>query len=394
MTGTAGRDDEALTIGVEEEYLIVDPRTRALISDSRIQEAVIAGVQARIDGSIGFVTQEFLKSQVEVGTAVCRSIGELHEKLAQLRRAVSQSAAEQGVAPIAASTHPTANWHDQSHTRKARYDVMAGDFCALADRLVICGMHVHVGVPDQEERIDLMNQASYFLPHLLTLSTSSPFWRGRRTGLMCYRLAVFDELPRTGLPEGLRSWADYQQYLDALIGLGEIEDGSKIWWDIRPSWRFPTLEMRITDVCTRLQDGVSIAALYACVLFMLRRLRRSNQRWRQYPTMLINENRWRAQRRGFSEGMIDFGKMAIVPCAELMEELIAITAEEQAALDCAGEIAHVRHILERGTSARSQLRVYQQALDRGASNEEALDAVVDWLITETMRDIDGKGTTA
>ena len=207
-------------------------------------------------------------------------------------------AAEHDLAPIAASTHPFARWSTQEHTERERYQAIAQDLAGVGRRLVICGMHVHVGIEDDELRIDLFNQARYFLPHLLMLSTSSPFAEGEDTGLKSYRLAAYQELPRTGMPGRFEGWAEYTQTVDLLVRNGVIEDASKIWWDLRPSSRFPTLEMRVTDVCTRLEDGVCVAAMYVCILRMLFRLRRSNQTWRTYPLFLLAENRWRAQRYG------------------------------------------------------------------------------------------------
>lgn len=371
------------TIGIEEEYLLVDPRTRALAGDTKIQEAVIERVQEYVDESVGFATPEFLKAQVEVGTAVCGSVKDARDKLVLLRTAVHRAANEHGLAPVAASTHPTANWQQLQHTDKERYNILADDLRAVAERLVICGTHVHVGIPDDALRIDLLNQVAYFLPHLLVLSTSSPFWRGRNTGLKSYRIAVFDELPRTGLPEHFESWAEYERHLQVLINAGVIDDGSKLWWDIRPHCKFPTLEMRIADICTRIDDGIAIAAIYACLLSMLQRLRRSNQRWRTYANMLINENRWRAQRYGYDKGLIDFGRGEIVDYADLLEELIDLTREDQERLGCVAEVAHAREILKRGTSAHNQIRTYKDALAAGKSEEEALNAVVDWLIVES-----------
>lgn len=374
----------SFSLGIEEEYLLVDPKTRELAEDAKIQEAVIHDVQSSVDEEIGFATPEFLKAQVEIGTSVCSSISDARMKLVTMRKAVVDAAAKHGLAPIASSTHPLANWQSVQHTDKERYNALADDLQSVGQRLVICGMHVHVGVDDNEHRIDLLNQISYFLPHLLALSSSSPFWRGRNTGLSSYRIAVFDELPRTGLPKKFESWADYQAHLDILINAGVIEDGSKLWWDIRPHCRFPTLEMRVADICTRLDDGIAIAALYACLVSMLQRLRKNNQRWRIYNNMLINENRWRAQRYGHSRGLIDFGRGEIVPYLELLEEMIDLTKEDQERLNCVEEVAHTRTIIERGTSAENQVRIYEEAKADGANEQDALHSVVDWLVKETV----------
>ena len=269
------------------------------------------------------------------------------------------------------------------HSERDRYVRLARDLQGVARRLVICGMHVHIGIEDEDLRIDLMGQVAYFLPHLLALSTSSPFWRGEDTGLKSYRISIFQGLPRTGLPESFASWGEYQRHIRVLASAGLIDDASKLWWDIRPSVRFPTLEMRITDVCTRLDDGIAIAALYRCLLRMLWRLRRSNQRWRLYARMLVDENRWRAQRYGIGEGLVDFGKGTVVPYSDLLEEIIELTAPDAEAFGCTAEVAHARTILTRGTSADRQTAVYRQAIASGATPTEALKRVVDWLIAET-----------
>jgi carboxylate-amine ligase len=250
--------------------------------------------------------------------------------------------------------------------------------------LLICGMHVHVGLGDDELRIDLLGQVSYFLPHLLALSTSSPFWQGEDTGLKSYRISVFDELPRTGLPESFESYGEYARHVEILIRAGVIEDASKLWWDVRPSARFPTLELRIPDVCTRLRDGVAVAAMYVCILRMLYRLKRNNQRWRRYSNMLIQENRWRAQRYGYAEGLIDFGIGEIVPYTDLLEEMIELVRVDALALDCLPEVEHARKIVTGGTSAHRQLATYNQALEAGADKKQALEKVVDLLIEETV----------
>ena len=234
-----------------------------------------------------------------------------------------------------------------------------------------------------------MNQFNYFLPHLLALSCSSPFWEGENTGLLCYRLTVFDALVRTGIPEHFSSYGEYERHVNILKAAGVIEDASKIWWDLRPSARYPTLETRIMDVCTDLDDAACLAAFVVCIIRMLYRLRKDNQRWRTYARMLVAENRWRAMRYGADEGLIDFGKGEIVPFHTLLEEMIQLVEEDAEALGCAAEVAHARTILERGTSAHRQVRAYEQALGAGMSKHEALHAVVDMLIAGTDPDIPG-----
>ncbi len=372
----------ALTLGIEEEYLLVEKDSRDVIREP--PAALFEQCQAR---SENLVRPEFLVSQIEVGTPICHSIGQARSELAQLRRTVAEVAADFGLAPVAASTHPFSEWKQQKHTDRERYHTLARDMQGVARRLLICGMHVHVGIDDDEVRIDLMNQASYFLPHLLMLSTSSPFWRGEDTGLKSYRVSVFDELPRTGLPSRFQSWGEYQRHVEVLVRAGLIEDASMLWWDIRPSARFPTLEMRITDVCPLLDDAVAIAALYQCVIRMLWRLRRGNQRWRIYDRMLIDENRWRAKRYGIDAGLVDFGRGEVVPCAALLDELVELTREDASALDCEAEILHCRTIVAKGTSAHRQLATYAAAVAGGSSAERAVRDVVDLLIEETIRDL-------
>lgn len=378
--GKGGTQTEpSFTVGIEEEYLLVDRETRDLVVEAP------DSLMTRCEKELGErVSPEFLQSQIEVGTAKCETVAQAGAELAELRRTIARIAGDYGLAPIAASTHPFARWDTQKHTRKERYDDLARNMQAVARRLVICGMHVHVGLDDDELRMDLMQQIAYFLPHLLALSTSSPFWRGDVTGLKSYRLSVFHELPRTGLPQSFDSFGEYQRHLDVMIRAGLLEDGTKIWWDVRPSARFPTLELRIADICTRLQDGLAIAALYVSLLRMLYILKRNNQRWRKYSNMLIDENRWRAQRYGIDEGLVDFGKGRVVPYAELLEEILALTHDHAEALGCLAEATQAREILSRGTSAHRQLEVFSQACYDGADKQEALRRVVDWLIAESV----------
>ena len=368
----------SFTIGVEEEYLLVDKDSRGLVVDP--PKSLLSECEAELGGQ---VTTELLQSQIEVGTRVCQNIQEAREDLARLRKAIVEVTGRHGIAPIASSTHPFSLWSEQKHTRKDRYESLTTEMQAAARRLVICGMHVHVGIDDDALRIDLLNQVAYFLPHLLALSCSSPFWGGEDTGLKSYRLTIFDALPRTGLPENFRSFAEYQRHVDILINAGVIEDSTKIWWDMRPSGRFPTLEARIMDVCTRMEDAISLAALLVCLMRMLYRLRLNNQRWRTYTPMLVQENRWRAMRYSFDEGLIDFAKGKIVPFDELLDEILELTSEDAEALGCEAEVANVRQILGRGTSAHRQLKAHELALAAGSSNEDALKAVVDTLIADT-----------
>lgn len=370
--------EPSFTFGIEEEYHLVDLESRGFA-------AAPAALMEACEASLGKqVAPEFFRSQIEVGTGVCRDFAAARRELAHLRRTIASAARRFGLAPIAASTHPFADKSTLQTTQKARYQALARDFGGIGRRLAICGMHVHVGIEDDELRIDLMNQARYFLPHLLMLSTSSPFWQGEDTGLKSYRLAVFHELPRTGLPQRFESFGEYQRTVDVLIQNGVIEDATKIWWDMRPSGRFPTVEMRVTDVCPRIDDAMSIAALFVCIMRMLWRLRRSNQKWRSYPAFLIEENRWRAQRYGVTEALFDFGQGKLVPFASLIDELLDLIVEDAAVLGCEKEAKHALKIATGGTSADRQVLLYEELTGKGKSSDEALMAVVDQLIAETI----------
>lgn len=367
----------SFTIGIEEEYLIVDRQTRDLVREP--SEAFLAALAEQVGDK---VSPEYLQCQVEVGTAVHSSVPEAAADLAGLRAGVAAAAEAHGYAPIAASTHPFAKWREQTHTRKPRYDALHDDLGHTVRRMLICGCHVHVGIEDPDLRIDLMNQAAYFLPHLLALSCSSPFWEGEDTRLASYRLTVFDALPRTGLPDPLNSFAEYRRMVGHLVAAGCIEDATKIWWDIRPSDKFPTLEQRVTDVCSRVEDAVSVAAIFQALLAYLYRLRARNQRWRIYPSTLVGENRWRAQRYGCEGRLVDHGRGELTSVAELVEELIDLIGTDAEALGCRRELVHARAIAARGNSAMRQRAVYADARAGGATSEEALRAVVDALIAE------------
>ncbi len=373
----------AFTVGVEEEYLVVDRATRDLIKSP--PQAMWETINEVVGEA---ATHEFLKAQIEIRTGVCTKISEARDEVAQLRRDLNGVVSEYGGAIIAASTHPFANWAHQETTEDDRYLRLAADFQQVARQLVICGMHVHVGIENPDLRIDLMNQVKYMLPHMLALSTSSPFWDGSPTGLHAYRLVIFQNMPRTGIPEEFDSWGEYERYVDVLVEAGLIEDATKLWWDIRPSVRFPTLEMRVSDVCTRLDDAMTIAALYQCLLGYLYRLRRNNQKWRVYSPGMIEENIWRAQRYGTDGSLVDFGKGKLVPMNELIEEFIEILAQDAVQFDVREEIRHARDIVQHGTSAHRQLATYTATLEEGASESEALKAVVDALIVDSMHGIE------
>lgn len=373
------------TLGIEEEYLLVDLGTLGL---AEAPEGLMAACAAELEGQ---VSPEFLQCQIEVGTRVSATVGAAGADLRRLRAVVAREAGRFGLAPVAAGCHPFADWKDLRHTDRDRYHQLQRALAGVAERLMICGMHVHVGLGEGPAgdalRADLIPQASYFLPHLLALSASSPFWQGRDTGLASWRITVFDTLPRTGLPPVFAAWADYERMRDLLISVGAIEDGSKIWWDLRPSHRFPTLEARICDVCPRLADALAIAAATQSLMRMLWRLRARNQRWRLYDRFLVAENRWRAVRHGMAEGLIDFGRGEIVPFAELMAELVALLAEDAEALGCRAELGGLLRIAAEGNGADRQRAVFAAARAAGADAAEAGRAVVRRLIDEFHADL-------
>lgn len=368
----------SLRLGVEEEYLLVDPTSRDLVASP--PEEFMERCQERLGDRVGY---ELLQAQIEVGTPVCGTIADVRRELTELRTIVAMTAREFGMAVIAASTHPFANSRAQRRVEKERYVVLTRDLQALVDRMVISGMHVHAAIEDEELRIDLMNQATYFLPHLLVLSTSSPFWEGRDTGLKAYRPTIFGELPRSGLPEYFASAEEWRHMLRQLAETGLCDDPTKIWWDLRPSAKFPTLEMRICDICTNIEDTLTIAALYQSILATLYRLRLQNHTWRRYRPTLIEENKWLAQRYGIDGALADFGALVCKPFADLLDELIELVQDEAAQLGCLAEVENARDIVRRGTSADRQLAIYEKARTNGADEHEASCAVVDWLIEAT-----------
>lgn len=367
---------QSFTLGIEEEYLLVDLETLDLVA---APEQLMADCATTLGER---VSPEFLQCQIEVGTGVCETVAEARAELASLRSTIKHIANGYGLAPLAVSTHPFAKWQHQHFTDRERYRALEKDLAGVARRMLIGGMHVHVGIDDDDLRCDLMNQFSYFLPHLLALSTSSPFWEGDETGLHSYRLTVFDNLPRTGLPPQFQSFGEYKRSVQAIINTKVIEDATKIWWDLRPSARFPTLETRICDVSPLLDDAMAIAALTQSLMRMLFSLRCKNQRWRTYDRFLIDENRWRAVRYGPTQGLIDFGLGEIVPMAQLLEEMIEMVTPHAEALGCLDELNSARSILTRGTSADRQVATYHKALNAGSDHDEALREVVRGLAAE------------
>src|SRR6266566_5095940 len=322
------------------------------------------------------VKPELHQSIVEVGTTVCRTPAEVRAELVRLRRDIMGLTAKNGLRIAAAGTHPFSSWMQQEITPLERYLGLRQDMADLAQRLLIFGTHVHIGIEDREFLIDALNVARYVLPHVLCLSTSSPFWIGRKTGLKSYRSVVFRGFPRTGVPRALRSWSEYTELVDMLTRTGSIPDGSKIWWDVRPNWSYPTLEFRICDVCTRVDEAVCIAAILQAVVAKLWKLRRENMTLRVYPADFIEENKWRAVRYGLDGRLIDFGKGVELPARDLVRELIEwFIGDVVDELGSRKEVEYAYRILEEGSSADRQLATYERTGD--------LKAVVDQLIAET-----------
>lgn len=364
--------------GIEEEYFLADAGHRGAVRT--MPHRFIESVQGDFPEE---VQREMLQSQIEVATPVLGSMDEARRTLGRLRQGLAARAAEEGMLLLACGTHPCAVWDRQQLTDAARYDTLMRDLQMIGSRNQFCGLHVHVEVPDEDERIRLMARLMPYLPLLLALSTSSPFWQGRATGLLGYRLAGYNEVPRTGLPELFTEPEDYRAYVAALTKAGAIKDASYIWWAIRPSLRHPTLELRVADSCTRVEDTLAVAALYRCLARHL--LRRPEIHARMTPAMrgIAVENMWRAQRYGVHGGLIAADGSGMRPIPDLVAELTTELAEDAAALDCSPELARCATLAAEGTSADEQLRVFEQARERGAADEEALAAVVDWIAAAT-----------
>ena len=365
----------SLTIGIEEEYQIVDPESREL--RAYISEFIQGDELMMVEREL---KPELHQSMVELGTPVCASIAEAAEELARQRRYICRLAEEKGVAIVAASTHPFSRWSDQPVTPEPRYLGVLEEMQLLAQRLLIFGMHVHVGVEDRDLAIDTMNVVRYMLPHMLALSTSSPFWVGRNSGLKSYRANIFGDFPRSGIPDVYPTRADYDGLVQTLVNTGCIPDAGKIWWDVRPHHQYPTLEFRICDICTRMDEAIAIAALFQAIVLWLWKLRRRNVTFRVYRRDLIEENRWRAARYGLEGKMIDFGKSAEVPTRQLIQELLELIGEELDELGSAEYVKPILRMLAEGTSADRQLQVH-------ARSDGDLTAVVDHLIAETKEGI-------
>jgi carboxylate-amine ligase len=371
------RMTDAFTFGIEEEYFLVDAETKSAVS-----EAPQAFFDAAKAAGNGRISPEFLQPQVEVMTSPHIETADARAELRELRQIVSSVAAEHGLAILAAGTHPTAVWRDAQQTNKARYDVVMHDLQMIGQRDMLCGLHVHVELPDPDERVDVMYRMLPYLPLLLALSTSSPFWQSRRTGLKGYRLAAYDELPRTGVPELFRTREEFEAYVAALVRAGVIEDSSYIWWAIRPSLANPTLELRAPDSCTLVEDSIAIAALYRTLARHLYVNRWRNCELDAVGRAIVVENKWRAQRYGV-QGTFATPDGAVT-VAEMLERVIEDTAADAVALGCAAEINRCRAIAGAGTSADAQLAVFE-AHAQSAGRDAALRAVSEWIAAATLQ---------
>ena len=369
--------DASYRFGIEEEYFLADAVTRG--TPRRAVKAFHDAVHARLPQ----VERELLQSQIEVATPPSISFGEAQETLSGLRAGLAQIGRQHGLLVLAAGTHPIARWSRQSHTEADRYEGIMRELRMVGRRSVICGMHVHVEIPRPEARVDLMNRLLPFMPLLLALSASSPFWQGRATGLAGYRLSAFGEMPRTGLPDLFAGSDDFKRYVTIMTRVGAIADASFLWWALRPSIRYPTLELRVADSCTRLRDTIAIAALYRCLVRLMDRTPDLNRGLTGGSRALAAENLWRAQRYGVRASLIDEKSGSATPLAAYLDATLRLVAEDAEALGCRGEVEASRVIATEGTSADRQLATFAEARGRGLSERDALGAVVDWLAEAT-----------
>lgn len=362
-------DNHVFTLGIEEEFQIIDPETRGL--RSHIQEILASGKMILKER----VKSEMHQSVVELGTEICSDTVMARQQVVQLRSQLAMLAACDGLKIASAGTHPFSHWMDQLITAGERYTTIVNDLQQIARANLIFGLHVHVGIPDREEAIQLMNQARYFLPHIYALSVNSPFWLGQNTGFKAYRHNIFERFPRTGIPDEFESLSEYEDYLKLLVCTNCIDNAKKIWWDIRLHPFFDTLEFRICDAQSRVDDTIALAAMMQAVIFKLHKLLRQNVSFRIYRRRVIDENRWRASRYGLDGKLIDFGRRCEVETRSLIHEILEFIAPEVDELGSRREIEHIERILAGGTGADRQLAVWEQTQD--------MKAVVDHIVMET-----------
>jgi glutamate---cysteine ligase / carboxylate-amine ligase len=359
------------TIGVEEEFQIVDPSTRDL--RPHVEQMLAAGDEVFNEN----IKREMIQSMVETVTPICENVEAARKEVVRLRSGLGQLAAQSGLAIVAAGAHPFSHWQSQLITEHDRYKVLEQDLQDVVRSILIFGLHVHVGIPDRDLLVEIMNEARYFLPHLLALSSNSPFWQGRVTGLKSYRTIVWQQFPRTGIPSTFNSWADFEGFVNLLIKTNCIDNGKKIWWDLRPHPYFSTLEFRVCDMPTNVDDAMMLVALFQAIVAKLYQLRKQNVGFRLYDRALIMENKWRAARYGIDGMLIDFGKREEVPMRTLALELLEFVDDVVDELGSREAVSHINTIVKEGTGADRQLEVFRRTGD--------MNAVVDFLISETLR---------
>jgi glutamate---cysteine ligase / carboxylate-amine ligase len=366
--------DHVFTLGIEEELQIIDPETREL--RSQIQQILADGKMILKEQ----IKPELHQSIVEIATGICRDARDARRQITALRTELANLAAQHGLVIASAGTHPFSHWMDQLITVNERYATLINDMQQVARVCLTFGLHVHVGIPDREEAIDIMNQARYFLPHLYALSVNSPFWLGQNTGLKAYRQMIFERLPRTGIPDAFESLSEYEDYLKLLVATKCIDNPKKIWWDVRLHPFFDTIEFRICDAQSRVDDTIALAALMQAIVFKLQKLRCNNVTFRRYPKRLIDENRWRAGRYGLDGKLIDFGRKCETDERELLHEMLEFVAKEVEELGNDREIEHIERIMREGAGADRQLMVWERTQD--------VKAVVDHIVRETYEGLD------
>ena len=370
------------SFGIEEEYFLSSAATGNLVA--RAPKKLLSAAREKLGE---FVTAELLQSQIEIASPIFHSIDEARTSMAKMRSTLAELVATMGLRLVASSTHPLGAWREQAATEKPRYDQLMSDFRIIGQRNLVCGMHVHVALPEGVDRVVLMNRLMPWLPVFLALSTSSPFWDRHITGLLSYRQAIYDEWPRSGIPDFFADQDDYDRFVAMMTKGGAVKDASYFWWAIRPALKYPTLEMRISDVCTRVEDGVALAGLYRALVATLVAQPDLGIPHTTHTRRLIDENRWYAKRDGTSAKLIDESTQSAVPLAELLERMFALVESEARRLGCLPAIERVRTILTQGTSAHAQLAIYNERRVAGDTRSKALRKVVDWLIATTARPV-------
>lgn len=367
------------TFGIEEEFFLTRPKSRALAVE--VPHSFVSACKRQFGDAIA---PELLWSQIEVVSPIFAQHDQAREELVRLRRGVGEIAIRKGLRLVAAGTQPICAWGEQVETPKRRYRELMLDFQIVARRNVLCGLHVHVAVPPTVDRVMLMNRVMRWLPIFLALSTSSPFWNRSNTGLLSYRQAAYDEWPRTGIPDHFRDEAEYARMVELLAAGGAVKDASYLWWAIRPALRYPTLELRICDACTRIEDSLAIAALYRCLVRLLIRRPELSADWSPHTRRIIDENRWRAKRLGIDAELLSEDGGPARPLRAVTQALMEDVADDARVFGCAAELLHIGTLLNQGTSAHAQLKVYQDARAQGDSQARAIRAVVDWLIAASI----------